>query len=127
MICKLISVLFAFFWNRIRNRIVRHKPTKTPLTQGETGFTGVVLGKIVRSPLAPPPDPNAPTDLLLTTEEKRRHAYLLGSTGSGKTNTLLNMVRADIEQGRGVCLLDARGELVDRVLMILAAGILQKN
>ena len=115
-----IDGLLRYSWNGLRSGIARRRKKKEVPVKSEALPPAVNLGRIVRSPLAPP-DPDAPADLLLTTEEKRRHLYLLGSTGMGKTNLLLNLVRADIEQGRGVCLLDARGELVERVLMILAA------
>ena len=122
-----IHELLRVTWNGVRSGVRPRAKTAPRASVLEPPLPTVNLGKIVRSPLAPPPDPDAPTDLLLTTEEKRRHLYLLGSTGMGKTNLLLNLVRADIQQGRGVCLLDARGELVDRVLMILAAEYTQEE
>src|SRR5437773_10833327 len=108
-------------WNGVRNIFFcrRCKPSQKDLPRKENDL--ISLGRIVRSPFAPPPLPDAPTELYLSVEEKRRHLYLLGSTGSGKTNLLLQLVRSDISQGRGVCLLDARGELVDRVLLQLAS------
>jgi hypothetical protein len=117
---QIIDMLLRGAWNGLRGGIKPRRKTERPQAIAEPD-AAIHLGRIVRSPMAPPPGPDAPTDLFLTTEEKRRHLYLLGSTGMGKTNLLLNLVRADIRQGRGVCLLDARGELVDRVLMILAA------
>ena len=64
----------------------------------------------------------SPVPVTLSTEMRRRHLYILGATGTGKTNLLLQLLHADIEAGRAVCLLDARGDLVDRVLHRLAAG-----
>lgn len=122
MIAQFFELLITFLWNTLFSRARppnRGKPGKHD--QDPEPADSVSLGQIVRSPFAPPDDDGtSPTELWLTTEEKRRHLYLLGSTGSGKTNLLLQLVRADIEQGRGVFLMDFRGELVDRVLMILA-------
>lgn len=45
-----------------------------------------------------------------------RHAYVLGSTGSGKTNLILKLLERDIERGQSVVVLDLRGDLVGRAL-----------
>jgi hypothetical protein len=120
MVTHLFELFLMHLWNIVRRGV---RPAGLPKlsSSDKPAADTVSLGTVVRSPLAPPPPPGAPTEVRLTTEEKRRHVYLLGSTGSGKTNLLLQLVRADIEQGRGVFLLDFRGELVDRVLMILAS------
>lgn len=119
MITHLFESLIIALWNLFRRG---WEPRRQRLpSEGEAPAESVSLGTIMRSPSAPPPPAGAPTELRLTTEEKRRHVYLLGSTGTGKTNLLLQLVRADIEQRRSVFLLDFRGELVDRVLMILAS------
>lgn len=61
-------------------------------------------------------------DLRLTAEERRRHLYVLGATGSGKTNLLVQLIGSDVEAGRSAIVLDLRGDLVDRVLLRLAAS-----
>ena len=54
----------------------------------------------------------------------KRHVYVLGATGSGKTNLLVQMIDADVREGRSVALIDLRGDLVERVLNRLAkAGV----
>ena len=42
--------------------------------------------------------------------------YLLGKTGSGKTNVLKTLIHQDIVHGRGMCLLDVNGDLLKQVL-----------
>ena len=123
MIASLIELILVNIWNTLR-RGARPRPRKkNQQAQANTVSADTVsLGTIVRSPFAPvDSDEPQPAELRLTMEEKRRHLYLLGSTGSGKTNLLLQLVRADIEQKRGVFLLDFRGELVDRVMLIAAS------
>lgn len=44
------------------------------------------------------------------------HIYCIGRTGSGKSTLLLNMVIADIAQGRGVGVIDPHGDLADELL-----------
>jgi len=49
-------------------------------------------------------------------EDRLKHIYILGKTGSGKTNLLKNLVRQDIAAGHGVCVIDPHGPLVDDAL-----------
>ncbi len=49
-------------------------------------------------------------------EDRRRHVYVVGQTGTGKSNTLTNMMTADILAGKGAALIDPHGDLVDSVL-----------
>jgi len=43
-------------------------------------------------------------------DDRRRHMYVVGSTGMGKTEFLKNMAIQDIEAGRGVCYIDPHGD-----------------
>jgi hypothetical protein len=51
----------------------------------------------------------------LRTEDRRRHLYLIGKTGMGKTTLMQNMLVADIESGDGLCLIDPHGDLAESV------------
>ncbi|MGC9031164.1 MAG: type IV secretory system conjugative DNA transfer family protein [Minisyncoccia bacterium] len=51
-----------------------------------------------------------------TKEDRRRHFYLVGQTGTGKSSLLREMIRQDIEQGRGVSVIDPHGELIEDTL-----------
>ena len=52
----------------------------------------------------------------IKTDDRRRHMYLIGKTGMGKTTMLENMVYQDIIAGRGVALVDPHGDLVEKIL-----------
>ena len=43
------------------------------------------------------------------------HMFILGQTGTGKSTLMLNMIRQDIVQGNGFCLLDPHGDLAEAV------------
>lgn len=49
-------------------------------------------------------------------DDRRRHMYVVGSTGMGKSEFLKNMAIQDIEAGRGVCFIDPHGDSVDALL-----------
>jgi type IV secretory pathway TraG/TraD family ATPase VirD4 len=48
--------------------------------------------------------------------DRRRHLYLLGKTGMGKSTMLRNMCLQDIFLGKGVCFIDPHGETVEYIL-----------
>ncbi|MCB0333454.1 MAG: DUF87 domain-containing protein [Bdellovibrionales bacterium] len=49
-------------------------------------------------------------------EDRLRHMYVIGKTGSGKSKLLELLIRDDIEQGRGAAVIDPHGDLVDAVV-----------
>lgn len=60
--------------------------------------------------------------LLLTDNERARHIHVLGAIGTGKSKLLEAMIRQDIARGRGLCLIDPHGTLVDSVEAWCAAS-----
>lgn len=52
----------------------------------------------------------------LATDDRRRHAYVVGQTGVGKSSLLQNLIMQDICNGNGVGVLDPHGELIDAIL-----------
>jgi hypothetical protein len=55
-------------------------------------------------------------EVMLSGEERRRHLYLVGQTGTGKSTLLLNLIRQDLDAGEGLALLDPHGDLAEAVL-----------
>src|SRR3989344_3060884 len=49
-------------------------------------------------------------------DDRRRHMYVLGKTGTGKSTMLENMALADIKAGEGIAYFDPHGESVERIL-----------
>lgn len=49
-------------------------------------------------------------------DDRRRHVYVIGKTGMGKTTLLENMVIADLRAGRGVAVVDPHGEFAEDIL-----------
>jgi hypothetical protein len=48
--------------------------------------------------------------------DRRRHMYIVGKSGVGKSKLLELMVRQDIAYGQGLCVIDPHGELIDDIL-----------
>jgi len=53
---------------------------------------------------------------ILNGEDRLRHFYVVGKTGSGKSQLFENMVVQDIAQGHGVCFIDPHGSAIEKIL-----------
>ncbi len=49
-------------------------------------------------------------------EDRRRHIYIIGKTGVGKSVLLHDMAIQDIKAGHGVCVIDPHGDLIDDII-----------
>jgi hypothetical protein len=49
-------------------------------------------------------------------EDKFRHMYIVGKTGTGKSTFISNMVKSDMVTNNGLCLIDPHGDLIETVL-----------
>lgn len=59
------------------------------------------------------------TEYGIRLDDRRRHVYVIGKTGMGKSTLLENMIRADIEAGKGVGVIDPHGDLAEAVLRFI--------
>lgn len=56
------------------------------------------------------------TAIHMSREDRMRHFYVIGQTGTGKTNILLNMITQDIKNGDGCCYIDPHGTDIQTIL-----------
>jgi len=55
-------------------------------------------------------------EVRIADDDRRRHMYIIGQTGTGKSVFLQNMIIQDIKNGKGCCVVDPHGDLVEGVL-----------
>ncbi|MDD2274518.1 MAG: type IV secretion system DNA-binding domain-containing protein [Candidatus Pacebacteria bacterium] len=55
-------------------------------------------------------------DIHLKKDDRRRHMYIIGQTGTGKSSALSSMALQDIKNGEGMGMLDPHGDLIDDIL-----------
>lgn len=55
-------------------------------------------------------------------DDRRRHFYIVGQTGTGKSVLLQEMIKQDMEAGEGVALIDPHGDLTERVLGLVPSS-----
>ncbi|MDR0650338.1 MAG: type IV secretion system DNA-binding domain-containing protein, partial [Candidatus Peribacteria bacterium] len=55
-------------------------------------------------------------------EDRLRHVYVIGKTGTGKSKFLLNLMINDIVQGKGIGIIDPHGDTIDELMMHIPEG-----
>jgi len=55
----------------------------------------------------------------LSEDERSRHMYMIGQTGSGKSTVIFHSAKDDIQKGRGVCVIDPHGDLAEDLLNVI--------
>jgi hypothetical protein len=70
--------------------------------------TGLLIGESVFRGVTKP--------IYLTDDDRRRHLYVVGQTGTGKSTLLGNLIIEDIQNGKGVAVIDPHGDLVENAL-----------
>lgn len=115
MLTRIVENFLISTFNRARDR-KEVKPPPEPAPEAPLPPDATVLGHLI------PPDGTARREpVALSPEARRRHLYILGATGTGKTNLLLRLIESDIQNNDSFCVIDLRGDLVDRVMLRLAA------
>ncbi|MBD3282619.1 MAG: type IV secretion system DNA-binding domain-containing protein [Candidatus Portnoybacteria bacterium] len=65
---------------------------------------------------------NKRTKFGIRKDDRRRHTYVIGKTGMGKTVLLENFAIQDIQNGNGVAIVDPHGEFAERMLDFVPSG-----
>lgn len=101
-----------------------------------TPYTVLPRLKAVKSREAPPPA-NLPRrgvfigesvyrgerrPVRLAEDDRRRHLYLVGQTGSGKSTLVASLAAQDMAEGKGLAIIDPHGDLAERILGLVPAG-----
>ncbi len=59
---------------------------------------------------------NTQTEIRITDNDRRRHMYVVGQTGVGKSNYLQEMAKQDARSGKGFCFIDPHGDAIEDIL-----------
>jgi hypothetical protein len=91
----------------------RQSSLELPATS-EVDFIGA--GALIGRTTIQHPAADKTIDVLIPDESRAVHTYVLGRTGSGKTNTLKNIVRHDLQMESSVVVIDPHGDLFEYAL-----------
>jgi len=124
MFSQLFESLLITLFNWVRCRWSSPALRQQPVEPSVPPPDHVALGRVIASPGGAPDaasnDLPKPGMVTLSPAEFLRHLYVLGATGCGKTNLLMQIIEADIASRRAFCAIDLRGDLIDRILIRMA-------
>jgi hypothetical protein len=58
-------------------------------------------------------------NVFISNEDRFRHMYLIGKTGTGKSKLLEDWVLQDMKEGKGLCFIDPHGDAVEELLALV--------
>ncbi|MBP7843108.1 ATP-binding protein, partial [Candidatus Woesebacteria bacterium] len=88
-------------WLNAKNAPAPNKIPKSGLHLGKSAYRGEVR------------------EVYIGEDDRRRHMYIVGKTGTGKSEFLKEMILQDIENGKGVCAIDPHGEFIEDILQLM--------
>ncbi len=106
-----VASLFHFPLTKLSAPKLKWLKSKESVPPANLPQTGIILGKNIFR--------GEETVVRMTDNDRRRHFYILGQTGTGKTTLMVNMIKQDIEDGKGVCYIDPHGQEVERILGLI--------
>jgi hypothetical protein len=60
--------------------------------------------------------------IMTNADDRMRHSFIIGQTGTGKSTMMESMILQDIRNGRGVAVIDPHGEMVEEIIGKIPAG-----
>jgi len=90
---------------------IRWLKAKTAAPPMELPTEGILLGRATFR--------GHTVDVRIKDPDRRRHVYIIGQTGVGKTVLIESMAIQDIERGKGVCIIDPHGDLIEKILSLI--------
>ena len=55
----------------------------------------------------------------LTQRDRRRHLYIIGQTGTGKSSFMKHMIEQDLAEGQGLCIIEPHGDFAEHALSVV--------
>ena len=124
------AFIFRFFPPQIRHMILNSEELATVFHLPDAQFTPTMnvdrqMSKQVDGPPQLPQQGlmlgynlfrNIKKEIRLSPEDRRRHTYIVGQTGTGKSTMLENMITQDMLAGNGFAFIDPHGDTAEKLL-----------
>lgn len=90
---------------------IKWLPAKMAPATGGIPNEGLYLGKSIYR--------GQERKIYLSDEDRMKHTYVLGRTGTGKTEFLKSLILQDMREGKGLCFLEPHGEGIEELLELV--------
>ena len=105
----------ATIWHMPNNTIttphVRWLNAKSAPATGEFPTSGIWLGRSIYR--------GQTRNIFMGEEDRMKHMYIIGRTGTGKTEFLKSMIIQDMRAGKGLCFLEPHGDGIEELLELV--------
>lgn len=106
-----IATLFHFPNKSVESPFINWLAARTAPAPANTPTEGLYIGKsLFRGQERP---------VYIGKDDRRRHMYIIGKTGVGKSEFLKDMIMQDIRNGEGVAVVDPHGDLIEDILALI--------
>lgn len=105
---KEVATMYHFPLEISETSQLKQESNKIAPAPSDTPTSGIILGKNSFR--------HKETMVHITPEDRLRHFYVIGQTGTGKTHLLKQMIVQDIKNGDGVCFIDPHGSDIEDIL-----------
>ena len=106
-----LATLFHFPNRQITTPHIFWLNSKTAPAPAEIPEDGLYLGKSIYR--------GVERKIAIGDDDRRRHMFIIGATGTGKTELLKSMIMQDIRSGKGICFMDPHGDAVEDILKMI--------
>ena len=106
-----LATLFHFPNKSIETPHINWVTSKKAPAPAEVPTSGLFLGKSTYRGISRP--------IYMQLDDRRRHCYIIGKTGVGKSVLLKEMILQDIKAGNGVAAIDPHGDLIEGILPLI--------
>ncbi len=93
-----LATIFHFPNKQIETPHIHWLTAKTAPAPSQIPSAGLYLGKSVYRGMS--------RKIYISDKDRARHMYIIGKTGTGKSELLMDMILQDIRSGKGVCFID---------------------
>jgi hypothetical protein len=93
-----LATIFHFPNKQVETPHIHWLTAKTAPAPAQIPNTGLYLGKSVYRGMT--------RKIYISEKDRARHMYIIGKTGTGKSELLMDMILQDIRAGKGVCFID---------------------
>lgn len=106
-----IATIFHFPHPFLENSRVKWLKARSASAPSNLPSTGAVLGTNVFQ--------GEEKNIRILDEDRRRHLYIIGQTGTGKTSLMRNLLIQDMAAGKGVCYIDPHGDTAEYLMGLI--------
>ncbi len=103
-----LSTIQSISWHHV---VLSEPPSNLPIAEGLTDEQKEQINFFASTEFK-----NKPTVFGIKNNDRRRHVYIIGKTGTGKSTLIANMAINDMRNKKGFCIIDPHGDLCETIL-----------